>query len=203
MPDWGLSLMKPSILWPPPTDEQTRRTHHSLRSRIRHAISPKIPTPRASVSTIRSTQSRPPPDHPLPIDIGSTTSVPSLHNETIRLVTEGGEVLTIDRQVQLYAPNSLLAHPLVSPALSYLGGLPPLLVVASDGEVLRDEIIYTYVVAPHPSSWNLHCLFPVLIKPQIPLNIRSILAPGIYIHHCGTLKESIHPRKCICKFTMV
>lgn len=143
MPNWGLSLMKPSILWPPPTDEQTRRTHESLRSRIRQAISPKIPTPRASVSTIRSTQSRPPPDHPLPIDIGSTTSVPSLNNEAIRLVTEGGEVLTIDRQVQLYAPNSLLAHPLVSPALSYLGGLPPLLVIASDGEVLRDEIVYT------------------------------------------------------------
>lgn len=35
-----------------------------------------------------------------------------------------------------------LAVPLVSPVLGYLGGLPPLLVIASDAEVLRDEIVY-------------------------------------------------------------
>jgi acetyl esterase/lipase len=142
--------MKPSILWPPPTDEETRRAHNSLRSRIRQAITHRTPTPRASVSTMRSTQSRSSANHPLPIDIGSTISVPSLNNETIRLVTEGGETLTIDKQIQLYTQNSLLAHPLVSPALSYLGGLPPLLVIAGNGEVLRDEIVYTYVAMPHP-----------------------------------------------------
>ena len=42
----------------------------------------------------------------------------------------------------MYAPNYLLDPPLVSPVVSYLGGLPPLLVIASDKEVLRDEIIY-------------------------------------------------------------
>jgi acetyl esterase/lipase len=46
-------------------------------------------------------------------------------------------------QFQFYVENRLLRHPLVSPALSYLGGLPPLFFVAGDGEVLRDEIIYT------------------------------------------------------------
>ena len=39
-----------------------------------------------------------------------------------------------------------MGHPLVSPALGYLGGLPPLFVVASDREVLRDEIIFMLVV---------------------------------------------------------
>jgi hypothetical protein len=38
-----------------------------------------------------------------------------------------------------------LVHPLVSPALSYLGGLPPLMFIAGDKEVLRDEVIYTFV----------------------------------------------------------
>jgi acetyl esterase/lipase len=38
-----------------------------------------------------------------------------------------------------------MGHPLVSPALGYLGGLPPLFVVASDKEVLRDEIIFMSV----------------------------------------------------------
>ena len=117
---------------------------------------------------MRSTQSRPCADHPLPIDIGSTTPVPSLNNETIRLVMEGGETLTIDKQVQLYTQNSLLAHPLVSPALSYLGGLPPLLVIASDAEVLRDEIIYTYVATPLFNSPNLHYLFPSAHKAANP-----------------------------------
>jgi acetyl esterase/lipase len=41
-----------------------------------------------------------------------------------------------------------LKHPLVSPALSYLGGLPPLLFIAGDREVLRDEIIYACVLFP-------------------------------------------------------
>lgn len=50
-------------------------------------------------------------------------------------------------QFQFYAENRLLRHPLVSPVLAYLGGLPPLFFVAGDGEVLRDEIIYTWVIS--------------------------------------------------------
>ncbi|KAF8703687.1 hypothetical protein AX14_014142 [Amanita brunnescens Koide BX004] len=165
LPYWGLSLMKPSILWPPPTDEETRRAHNSLRSRIRQAITHRTPTPRASVSTMRSTQSRSSANHPLPIDIGSTISVPSLNNETIRLVTEGGETLTIDKQIQLYTQNSLLAHPLVSPALSYLGGLPPLLVIAGNGEVLRDEIVYTAHKAANPAQYAVHPTAQELYPP--------------------------------------
>lgn len=45
-------------------------------------------------------------------------------------------------QIQLYTTNDLLSHPYVSPALGYLGGLCPLLVIASDKELLRDEIVY-------------------------------------------------------------
>lgn len=53
-----------------------------------------------------------------------------------------GEDVTIDTQIQLYAANAQLCHPYVSPALGYLGGLPPILVIAGNSEVLRDEIIY-------------------------------------------------------------
>ena len=67
-------------------------------------------------------------------------------DQTISLVTEDGEELMITDQVQLYAPNNLLGHPLVSPVVSYLGGLPPLFIVASDAEVLRDEILHTLVL---------------------------------------------------------
>ena len=68
-----------------------------------------------------------------PIDASSTIplSLP-LSNESLQITT----------QIQIYAPNHLLAHPLVSPALANLQGLPPLLVLVSDKESLRDEGIF-------------------------------------------------------------
>ena len=53
-----------------------------------------------------------------------------------------GEPVEIDTQVQIYATNAQLCHPLVSPAMGYLGGLCPLFVMCGDNEVLRDEILY-------------------------------------------------------------
>ncbi len=44
--------------------------------------------------------------------------------------------------------NGQLGHPLVSPSMAYLGGLPPCLFIASDKELLRDEIIH-WQVYPH------------------------------------------------------
>lgn len=80
------------------------------------------------------------------VDVGATGPWPGAEQGTaVQLRTEKGELLTIEDQVQLYCPNNLVQHPLVSPALSYLGGLPPLFFVISDKEVLRDEGIYTYV----------------------------------------------------------
>ena len=83
------------------------------------------------------------------VDVGAMNELPSptqTSDQTISLVTEDGEELMITDQVQLYAPNNLLGHPLVSPVVSYLGGLPPLFIVASDAEVLRDEILHTLVL---------------------------------------------------------
>jgi acetyl esterase/lipase len=84
------------------------------------------------------------------INVGETTSLPksttsARQDQTISLTTKEGELLKIESQVQFYAPNNLLAHPLVSPVLGYLGGLPPLFVIVGDGEVLRDEGIYLSV----------------------------------------------------------
>ena len=69
-------------------------------------------------------------------------------NKSIVLRAENGEVIEVEQQVHLHAPNGLLKHPLVSPVLLYLGGLPPLFFIAGDNEVLRDEIIYTCVIFP-------------------------------------------------------
>jgi hypothetical protein len=74
----------------------------------------------------------------------TSTAVPSTGSSPIvRLTAQDGSELVIESQIQLYVPNDLLVHPLVSPALSYLGGLPPMLFIEGDKEVLRDEGIYT------------------------------------------------------------
>jgi hypothetical protein len=60
----------------------------------------------------------------------------------------------IKDQIQMYAPNHLLTHPLVSPALQpTLGGLPPLLVLTGGGELLRDEQIYLAHKAAQPLAY--------------------------------------------------
>jgi acetyl esterase/lipase len=130
-------MQKPSVLWPPPSDEMSKKIHNSLRSRIRKIFHAE-PQKGDLTATMASDRSG-------VVDVGTTTSPPgsgSPSNEVLSLVARTGETLTIDQQVHLYAQNSLMAHPLVSPVVSYLGGLPPLLIIASDKEVLRDEIIY-------------------------------------------------------------
>ncbi|RMZ68676.1 acetyl-hydrolase [Pyrenophora seminiperda CCB06] len=60
----------------------------------------------------------------------------------------------IKDQIQMYAPNHLLTHPLVSPALQpSLGGLPPLLIQTGGGELLRDEQIYVAHKAAQPLAY--------------------------------------------------
>nr|GAT59993.1 lipase/esterase [Mycena chlorophos] len=62
--------------------------------------------------------------------------------------------LELHSQIQLYATNEQLTHPLVSPVLQgSLGNLPPLYIIAGDGEVLRDEIVYLAHRAAHPEKY--------------------------------------------------
>ncbi|KAF2680771.1 alpha/beta-hydrolase [Lentithecium fluviatile CBS 122367] len=62
--------------------------------------------------------------------------------------------IEIKDQIQLYTPNHMLTHPLVSPALQpSLGGLPPLLIQVGGGELLRDEQIYVAHKAAQPLAY--------------------------------------------------
>lgn len=112
LPKYGLSISKPSPLWPPPL---------------------QIPWAAADTLTAQDPESQ---------------TIYSRPNES-------GEALKIEWQMHPYAQNSLLKHPLVSPVLSYLGGLPPLLVIASGREVLCDEIIYTAHKAAEPEKFSV------------------------------------------------
>ncbi|KAJ3739568.1 hypothetical protein DFH05DRAFT_1513838 [Lentinula detonsa] len=62
--------------------------------------------------------------------------------------------LELRSQIQQYATTEQLTHPLVSPIVQgSLGNLPPLYIIAGDGEVLRDEIIYLSHRAAHPADY--------------------------------------------------
>jgi hypothetical protein len=130
----------------------SRKVHASLRTWIRNTFKdgPRPPMPPGPAIASASSVTLDVPDAPVPrtrksmesVDMGATTPLPR-DSEIITFTAMSGEELRIDRQIHLYAQNSLIVHPLISGALGYLGGLPPLLIIASDKEVLRDEIIYT------------------------------------------------------------
>ena len=94
-----------------------------------------------------------------------------------------GKTVELKDQIQMYAPNPLLSHPLVSPVLqSSLGGLPPLCVIVGGGEMLRDEQIYLAHKAANPSSYPP----PHLARP-VPNSDAAI--PGFV----GANRNEVHP----------
>ncbi|KAL1678968.1 hypothetical protein EV122DRAFT_210830 [Schizophyllum commune] len=160
IPDFGLSFQKPSTLWPPPSADITSRVHAGLKSRIRQVFHPHgdpggVRRAESRISREYFDEERPAALSPGGVEMGRTTPLPPLDQDTevVMMRTKSGEELSLDRQVHLYAQNSLIGHPLVSPALSYLGGLPPLLFIVSDKEVLRDEDIYTAHKAAYPERF--------------------------------------------------
>lgn len=65
-----------------------------------------------------------------------------------------GKEIELKDQIQMYAHNAILSHPLVSPVLQpSLGGLPPMLVSVGGGEMLRDEQIYLAHKVANPSAY--------------------------------------------------
>lgn len=163
LPPYGLSFYKPSTLWPPPPDELNMAVRERLRTRIRQAVSlrsdDKEGGPDRNTPAAQGGHDLHLPDTGRTLHLGSSASLPTIQSgyadQTISCTAKDGETLTIDRQIHLYAPNYLLTHPLISPVVSYLGGLCPLFVIAGDAEVLRDEIIYLAHKAAYPDKYPL------------------------------------------------
>ncbi|CAE7140127.1 unnamed protein product [Rhizoctonia solani] len=226
IPPYGLSLHKPSTLWPPPSDEltaqlrgrmtkrlhqvvkqgksrlglgndseldlaklvaessrqadETTRAHHPHRwwRRREHPAKEKEtargdsvvdPVPGATMTPVWDKPELPdmttePEEIPLPPSPTASQAPLPRPKDLKRQATVdpskgpieieiNGEMKTVKSQIQFYAQNHQLTHPLVSPALGYLGGLPPLFVLASDKEVLRDEIIYVAHKAANPEKY--------------------------------------------------
>jgi acetyl esterase/lipase len=75
------------------------------------------------------------------------------HGHALSIMLDS-KLVEIKDQIQMYATNQLISHPLVSPILQpSLGGLPPLLILTGGGEALRDEQIYLAHKAANPQKY--------------------------------------------------
>lgn len=119
-------------------------------------LDPKEDTDKDHAQTMYPTQQKDAHHHPGPTHDMEHPSVsdPAAQKHFLTLDVDGQRI-DIRSQIQLYCTNDQLSHPYVSPALGYLGGLPPLLIIASDKEVLRDEIIYSAHKAANPEAYPI------------------------------------------------
>ncbi|KAF8806587.1 alpha/beta-hydrolase [Phlegmacium glaucopus] len=196
IPDSGLSFHKPSLLWPPPSPEISSRVHASLRHRIRQVFKMEDShhfNPIASFLSERDANTS-------TSGVNPSTQSPSDQSrdpQKILITTESGETIEINEQLHFYAQNSLLSHPLVSPVNSYLGGLPPLLFLAGDNEVLRDEIIYCAHKAAHPDRFPItdsaRALYPSLVSIEDRYKATSV--------HLQVYDEAPHILPVLFSFT--
>ncbi|KIY46189.1 alpha/beta-hydrolase [Fistulina hepatica ATCC 64428] len=184
IPDYGLSVQKPSALWPPPPAELTSKVHATLRTRVRQVFHVDNPISRTWSKETKE-KSLPPLGRDLKNeDLGKTVSCPPIElgkTEKIILTASDNETLEIDSQIHLYTVNSLITHPLVSPALSYLGGLPPLFFIAGDKEVLTDEIIYTAHRAAHPEKYPVKDSVVDLYPPLYDISSRGYKPTRVHL----------------------
>jgi acetyl esterase/lipase len=122
-------VFKPSQIWPPPPGNVDSSIHGVVHFEpLSEAETPAISADQLDIQP--------------KFEVEPATVAP---HQTMWVKGVDGNPFEITCQIQLYATNALLRHPLVSPIFAYLGGLPPLFVIAGDREVLRDEIIYTLV----------------------------------------------------------
>lgn len=86
---------------------------------------------------------------------GPTANTVPGHCHELSIMIDG-KLIEIKDQIQMYATNQMISHPLVSPVLQpSLGGLPPLLILTGGGEALRDEQIYLAHKAANPAKYPL------------------------------------------------
>ena len=129
---------KPSMAWPPPPTDEIKAARKTTEQPPSDAL--EMPDTSVSVSDESKKAS------------ASNANLPGLGNN-MSINIDGKEIDMRD-QFQMYAPNNLLAHPLVSPVMQpSLGGLPPMLVQVGGSELLRDEQIYLAHKAANPKAY--------------------------------------------------
>jgi hypothetical protein len=160
IPPYGFQ-QRPSPSWPPPNSDDMLAMSEGAVKKLAHKHS--IPqsseqdaiqgfhvneNPEASTQNADATTGTANNDNSSP----TANTLPGLAHELSIMID--GKLIEIKDQIQMYATNQMIAHPLVSPILQpSLGGLPPLLILTGGGEALRDEQIYLAHKAANPAKY--------------------------------------------------
>lgn len=144
---------RPSISWPPPNSDDLKILEAADKKGVN--VKDLISSTRPSASSHAAEEAAP------GFEVTDATGITSANPRPEHIQSGGNLSITIDGkqielkdQIQMYAHNALLSHPLVSPALTpSLGGLPPLCILVGGGEMLRDEQIYLAHKAAAPSEY--------------------------------------------------
>lgn len=143
-------MHKPSRSWPPPNEDE-------IYDIVKAANGSDTNKPTATVNDLGEDRQ---------LSLPEATRIAGRLQPSLCLQLDGKQFLVKD-QVQLYTTNQLITHPLVSPALQpSLGGLPPLLILVGDGELLRDEQIYVAHKAADPQKYKLNDLYRKQYDPD-------------------------------------
>lgn len=161
-------LQRPSAAWPPPNEDDlrelaTRSVQKLGRTSVSRASAHQGTTAEAGASVqdpvlnhdserLRSREDTDKPGYQPGLGLPPKSTIPGPGR--LLSLTLDGKTIEIKDQIQMYATNQLLSHPLVSPVLQpSLGGLPPLLIMTGGGEMLRDEQIYLAHKAANPTKY--------------------------------------------------
>lgn len=148
IPQYGFHH-KPSRSWPPPNEDDVAMLNREADKKRKSAGG------NPGTGELQGKQQ----DPIAPINTGAKegdqgTSGGIRHSDRFLSVNIDGEDVRIKDQIQMYTTNELLDHPLVSPIMQpTLGGLPPLLIMAGGGEILRDEQIYLAHKCANPAKY--------------------------------------------------
>lgn len=140
-------IHRPSTSWPPPNSDDLA----TLEKAKANGLAPQ----EAAKEAINASNDQGVQGFTVAPVNGNTKTNPAQISPHGNLsITLDGKLVEIKDQIQLYATNSLISNPLVSPVLQpSLGGLPPLCILVGGGEMLRDEQIYLAHKAAAPSDY--------------------------------------------------
>jgi len=154
---------RPSASWPPPNSDDMIAIQEGIVKKLAHADHASHPQ-ESEADAIQGFHVN---ENPAPGTKNDTAATGTVTNDgsgpaantvpgpghDISVMIDGN-LVEIKDQIQMYASNHLISHPLVSPILQpSLGGLPPLLILTGGGEALRDEQIYLAHKAANPAQY--------------------------------------------------
>lgn len=148
---------KPSLAWPPPPSDEIKKPVKKYEQPPADAIE----LPATAGLDMKKTKRRKDgieddddeeADAKVARKAQATNAIPGI-DDNLSIMLDGKKIEMKD-QIQLYATNEQLSHPLVSPVMQpTLGGLPPMLIQVGGAELLRDEQIYLAHKAANPKAF--------------------------------------------------